>query len=367
MDSSSFALDVGQLIENIFKVAGIVAKPSKPGLVASRLIQQMGGLQKCRPFKIAGVRDLIEKFGPDKPFTHSGAVQTIRKVDPASGSVGFTEYESLFIEERPFNSKLSPDAVLAFLMKKDIFRAGLEFDCPSCRLQFWTSLDDITTETTCEYCGHSFNITPYLRHRGDWRFRRSGLFGRNDNQEGAIPVVLTLQQLDTAFISQDMLYTTAMELSSGSTQIKNCETDFVALVQGRRDMRSQIAIGECKTRKPITKDDVEKLKSVASAFPPSRFDVFIIFSKLAPFTQDEIDCAAGLNDQYHRRVILLTERELEPYYLYEKTEKEFDIRAHAGSFEDMANVTHEIYFESKDKIPAEGTPVLTPPIGNENK
>jgi len=343
-DFSLNAIDVSQLVEKIFGVAGIVATPSKPGLIAARLIQQMGGLQKCRPFKIGGVRDLIEKFGPDKPFTHSGAVQTIRAVD-SNGSVGFTQYEDMFIEERPLRSKLTPDAVLSYLMKKDVFRAGLEFDCPSCRLQFWTSLDDISTETTCEYCGHRFNITPYLRHRGDWRFRRSGLFGRNDNQEGAIPVVLTLQQLDTLCNSREMLYTTAMELNPGATEIQKCETDFVAIVQKPRDGRIQIAIGECKTRKPITEDDITKLKSVTTAFPSGRFDVFVILAKLTQFTQEEIKYAAMLNDEYHRRAILLTARELEPYHLYERTAKEFNIDRIAVSFEDMANITHQIYFQ----------------------
>lgn len=344
-DLSLNALDVNLLVERIFQVAGITATPSKPGLIASRLIHQMDGLKKCRPFKISGVRDLIETFGPDQSFTRSGAIQTIRAQNPATNEVRFSLYENLFIEERPFHSKLTPDAVLSYLLKKNVFRAGLEFDCPSCRLEFWTALDDLSTEISCTYCGHRFNVTPHLNHRGDWRFRRSGLFGRNDNQEGAIPVVLTLQQLDTMFGSREMLYTTAMELRSDAGKIKKCETDFVAVVPRHRDGRIQIAIGECKTRKPITEDDIANLKSVAAAFPASRFDVFVILAKLTDFTQDEIDCAVALNDEYHRRVILLTARELEPYHLYERTAKELNVDEIAVSFEDMANITHQIYFQ----------------------
>lgn len=345
-DLSLDALDVSVLIEQIFRVAGISAMPSKPGLIASRLIQQMGGLQKCRPFKIGGVRDLIENFGPDRSFTRSGATQTIRAQDPNTGEIGFSQYEDLFIEERPFRSKLTPDAVLSYLLKEGVFRAGLDFDCPSCRLEFWTRLDDLTTELTCAYCGYQFNITPHLHHRGDWRFRRSGLFGRDDNQEGAIPVVLTLQQLDTTFGSREMFYTTAMELRSDTANITKCETDFVAVVPKHRDGRIQIAIGECKSRKGITGNDITKLKSVAAAFPSSRFDVFVILAKLTAFTEDEIKCAVTLNDEYRRRAILLTERELEPYHLYERTAKEFDIDRIAVSFEDMAKVTHQIYFHA---------------------
>ena len=342
------ALDVSLLVENIFQVVGLKATPSKPGLIASRLIHQMGGLPKCRPFKISGVRDLIENFGPDQSFTRSGAIQTIRAQNPATKEVRFSLYEDIFIEERPIRSKLTPDAVLTYLLKKNVFRAGLEFDCPGCRLEFWAALDDLSTELNCTYCGHRFNITPYLNHRGDWRFRRSGLFGHNDNQEGAIPVVLTLQQLDTMFGSREMLYTTAMELRSDSGKIKKCETDFVVVVPRHRDGRIQIAIGECKTRKSITQDDIENLKAVAAAFPVGRFDVFIILAKLTDFTQDEINCAVALNDKYHRRAILLTARELEPYHLYERTAKELNIDKIAVTFEDMANITHQVYFQSAD-------------------
>lgn len=304
----------------------------------------MGGLQKCRPFKIGGVRHLIENFGPGQSFTRSGAVQTIRAQDPTTHQIGFSLYEEIFIEERPFRSKLTPDAVLSYLMKKNVFRAGLEFDCPSCRLEFWIALDDLSTEGICAYCGHRFNVTPHLNHRGDWRFRRSGLFGRDDNQEGAIPVVLTLQQLDTTFGSREMFYTTAMELQPDTANIRKCETDFVAVVPTHRDGRIQIAIGECKTRKSITEDDIAKLKSVAAAFPTDRFDVFVILAKLTDFTQEEVKCAAALNDEFHRRAILLTTRELEPYYLYERTAKEFNIDRFAVSFEGMANITQQIYF-----------------------
>lgn len=350
-DLSLAALDVSLLVEKIFQVAGLTATPSKPGLIASRLIHQMGGIQKCRPFKIGGVRDLIENFGPDQSFTRSGAIQTIRAQDPATKEVRFSLYEDLFIEERPIRSKLTPDAVLSYLLKKNVFRAGLEFDCPSCRLEFWAALDDLSTELDCTYCGHRFNVTPHLNHRGDWRFRRSGLFGRNDNQEGAIPVVLTLQQLDTMFGSGEMFYTTAMELRSDTKKIKKCETDFVVVVPRHRDGRVQIAIGECKTRKPITQDDIEKLRAVAAAFPASRFDVFVILAKLTNFTQEEINCAAALNDEYHRRAILLTARELEPYHLYERAAKELNIDKNAVSFEDMTNITHQIYFQASVGAP----------------
>ncbi len=60
-DLSLNALDVVELVKQIFSIVGIDAQPSKPGLIAAQLIYQMGGLQKCRAFKIAGVRNLNEQ------------------------------------------------------------------------------------------------------------------------------------------------------------------------------------------------------------------------------------------------------------------------------------------------------------------
>ena len=346
---SLHALDVVELVKQIFAVAGIDAEPSKPGLIATRLVQQMGGLQGCRSFKIAGVRSLLEKYRPDQSFTRSGAIQAIRAVNADTGAVSLDSYKDIYIESRPIGTKLSADSVLSHLLKKGVFRAGLRFDCPNCRLEFWTSLDDVQTEAACEYCGHKFNITPYLKDR-DWAFRRSGLFGKDDHQEGAIPVVLTLQQLHTTFHSREMLYTTAMNLKPKSADIPKCkkdkcETDFVVIVPRSRDGKIDIAIGECKTRKEITDDHVNNLQAVANAFPIERFNVYIIFSKLSSFSTEELARARRLNNGYHQRVILFTTRELEPYFIYARTAQEYKIDMYAGSFEDMARITDMVFFQ----------------------
>lgn len=338
-DLSVSSLDVVDLVKQIFAVAQIDAQPSKPGRIAAQLINQMGGLQKCRVFKIAGVRNLIEKYRPDESFTRSGAKQTIRAMDAGTGVASFDLYENIRIEPRPLGSKLSIDSVLTLLLKKGIFCAGLKLNCPRCSLDFWTSLDDVRTESSCEYCGHKFNITPYLKDR-DWAFRRSGLFGKNDHQEGAIPVVLTLLQLHTTFHSRNILYAPAMSLESKSKTISKCETDFVALIQRPLNGKIDIAIGECKTRKQISDDDVNNLQAIAEAFPRDRFNVYIIFSKLCSFSLEELARVRRLNNEHQRRVILFTDRELEPYRLYEKT------APYAVNFEDMARITEQVFLQS---------------------
>ncbi len=341
------ALENQRLIAKVFEAFGMKAEPSQPGLISSQLIKQMGGSQGCRVFKISGVRKLIEKYNPYQSFTRSAAVQIIRQIDPDTGRPHFSQYESLYVEKRR-GGKLKPEDAFIYLVKMGVFRVGLKFDCPNCQLEFWLSLDDVKTLAQCEYCGNEFNVTPQLRDR-DWAYRRSGLFGREDHHEGGIPVALTLQQLDTILHIPLMIYTTAMNIKPVTAPIDECETDLVVLTQGYGG-RVQLVIGECKTHKEITVQDVQNLKKVADALPRERIEVFILFSKLAPFTVEEIERCRIAQDPHQYRVILLSDRELEPYSVYERTAKEYGINKIAISLDDLARNTHLVYFDPRQRV-----------------
>lgn len=245
------AVQTFELISEIFKTVGIKAELSPAGLLCTTLIQQMGGLSGCRPFKIEGVRKLIEDHSPDQSFSRSTAMQTVR----GQGNTRPLSEYSLYIEPRPSGTELTNADVLGYLLDRGVFRAGLKFRCPSCQLQFWRSLDDTQTRLECEYCGHLFNASRQLRDK-DWAFRRSGLFGRNDHQDGSIPVVLTLQQLMQMHTLSDNIYCGAMGLKPAGATIKDCETDFVLVNNLSMEQKIQIVIGECKSRKEITAQDV---------------------------------------------------------------------------------------------------------------
>ena len=338
------ALRSRDTIAEIFRTFGMKVKPSQAGLISDRLIQQMGGLQGCRVFKITGVRDLIENYSPYQSFTRSAAITKIGNV--RDGKPHFSDFENLFIEYR-LQPKLKPEDAFIYLLNKDVFRVGLNFDCPNCNLRFWSSLNEVKTMVVCEYCGHRFNVTTQLKDR-DWAYRRSGLFGRIDNQEGGIPVALTLQQLDTVLMSQWKLFTTGTEISFDAIPGKKCESDLILITQ-THEGRLQLLIGECKTRKPISEEDVSNLKSVADAFPEHKVEVFFVFSKLTDFTPEEVQQIKPLTDHYPQRVILLSDRELEPYHVYDRASESYNIRKSVISLTDLALNTHNIYFEPQLK------------------
>jgi hypothetical protein len=201
----------------------------------------------------------------------------------------------------------------------------------------------------CDYCGKRFNVTTQLSDR-NWAYRRSGLFGRDDHQQGAIPVALTLQQVDTVLHHGDLVYSTSMILESSSAEIEHCETDFVILTsKGYRDHLIELAVAECKGQGEITEEDVRKLAKVADAFPANRVQPYIIFAKTAAFSPKEISRCKAAQPNGRARVILLSDRELEPYFAYQRAEKEFEIRSSVISLEGMAQATKVIYLDPKPR------------------
>ena len=52
---------------------------------------------------------------------------------------------------------------------------------------------------------------------------------------------------------------------------------------------------------------------------------------------------------------MLSERELEPYRIYERTEREFELKQYVHSLEDLAINTDRIFFNPKPKPASEAT------------
>jgi len=339
---SLYALDPRALIDRLFAVFGIMSAASQAGLIAQRLIRQMGGVQGCRVFKIRGVRALIESYSPLTSFTRARALQLIGNIDPLTNQPRFEEYEDLHIQKRE-KPKLTPDEVFTYLLSRRVFRVGLDLKCPNCNLEFWLALDDVKSITDCQYCGEQFDVAPLLRDR-DWRYRRSGLFGRDDHQQGAIPVALTLQQLQTTLRYDASMYATSLNVSPASANIEACEVDFV-LVGQDHDGRVHIAVGECKSTDEITEDDVQHLGQIADALSGRRTDGFVVFSKTGEFSPVEIERCKRAQSRYSYRVILLGSRELEPYDVYQHVRAKEQHRLYGGTLPAMAEATQATYFD----------------------
>lgn len=348
-DAWLYALPVADLFERIFGMGGYTTKLSNGGLITRQLISRLGGLQGARVFKIPGVRRLLRTHGPAASFTKKGAVDLIGQKDPDNPEAKFSDHLDLHIEQRPPGTNLKPDDVFGHLVEKGLFRMGAELNCPSCRMVSWIALDALRQRVVCELCGHEQDATRQLM-RGVWHYRRSGVLGAERNAQGAIPVALTLQQLETTLGGglHDGVYSPSLDLTKKEQARNECEVDFVWAIQRAYPRKTAIILGECKDQGPIKSDefkrDIANLRRVADALPRTRFKTFILLAKLTPFTPDEIEQARTLNTEHQQRTILLTARELEPYHIYERTKTEFEIDGYGGTPEDLARITAKMYF-----------------------
>lgn len=333
---SLYPIEINTLIHKIFENSGIAATTSQPGRIAQRLISKMEGIDGGRFLKIKGVRMLLNQGDIQSMITKSEATRTIFEND-------FTKHERLFIEPRK-ESRLTADSVFQYLLKNEYFRAGLDLICDDCKLHSWLSLREVNDKWECEYCGTSNLTSIQLKNRGDWKFRKSGLFAKNNNQEGSIPVILTLMTINRVLSHDDFIYTTALELKGDGF---SCETDFCILEQNRYNSFS-ICIGEAKSDGgEITKEDCGNLKKVADIITQkySGSRVFIAMTKTSDrFSEAEIKNFKALHNDYE--LILFTRKELETYHPYWKEDGGIDNdipQKYPNSLADLAHNSHSRY------------------------
>ncbi len=356
-DSFVYALPTAELIKRVFALAGLKTNVSPGGLITRQLISQLGGLQGARVFKVPGARRLLKTHGPTSSFTKHAALQLIGGKDPDNPNAKFEDHKDLYLEPREQGEDLAPTHVFSYLVGKRLFRIGSELKCPRCQLRSWFPVDDLRQRVNCQMCGEPFDATAQLVG-GEWAYRRSGVLGVERNAQGAVPVALTLQQLDTHFNTglHSCSYSVSLDVTPAKGPLPTpCEVDFAWLMPRPYPDRTIILIGECKDRGQspvhggdggtINVNDIANLRTIADSFPRERFEVYIVLAKLCDFTPNELDLARSLNVEHRLRVILLTERELEPYDFFERTEKLFKIDQDRTSAEGLARATVSIFLD----------------------
>jgi hypothetical protein len=362
-DSFVYALSIAELFKQVFALAGFTSKVSSGGLIARQLLAQLGGVQGGRVFKIPGARRLLKTHGPTSSFPKRSALQLIGGKDEDYPADRFEDYKDLYFTPREPGESLEPGHVFSYLVDKRLFRIGFDLNCTHCQLPNWFPVDDLRQRVSCQMCGESFDATNQLI-RSEWAYRRSGVLGVERNAQGAVPVVLTLQQLETNLSGglRDGMYSVSLDLTPTRGQLATpCEIDFAWLTPRRYPDRAIVIIGECKDRGQspaqggdggtINANDIKNLRAVADSFPKDRFEVYILLAKLCAFTPAEIELARTLNDEHRLRALLLTERELEPYHLYDRTAKLFEIDRYHSSPAELARATVAIFLNPQPIVP----------------
>src|SRR5262249_41732323 len=158
--------------------------------------------------------------------TWNEAITTIARGD-------FGKHRRLYIEQRT-EPTLEPQAVFTYLLKTRVFRPRLAFlarllrsqqgfRCKRCGLRSSIHVKSFEGAWTCPDCGYEHDMPgligdEFRRRRNEWSFEKAGLFSRDNNQEGALPVILTLLQLEERMRSR-LIYSTALNLTAD----RSCE------------------------------------------------------------------------------------------------------------------------------------------------
>lgn len=313
-----------KLIEKIFELAGFKASVSQAGLLAKQIVHGMredNPLEACRVFKITGVRKLIGTLKADESIKWGKAIKTI-------GENRFAKFKKLYIESRD-TPELTPIDAFSFLLKKKIFspkinlfhklfRSKWDFKCKNCGLEEKILVKDFEDFWRCPYCEHQQYMPSYIADNFKrnqniyWNFKKSGLFARDNNQEGAIPVIVSLLTFARIFDSHKLIYSTSLNLQNS----KKCEIDFCILQYDRGD-KIQLGIAECKSEgQKVNQQDIDNLKQIQDDINKLGIDCYIIFSKTADsYEADEIELFKSLKSE-NRKFVMLSNKELEPYHPY---------------------------------------------------
>lgn len=278
------------VIKKIFERAGITAEKNGAGLMAERLISLMDGITgSARIFKITGVRKFIDETNPLQQKTKHEITEIIRDND------SFKKFENEFSLKG--RKSLIPSDVFEALIEQNLIQTGIEVRCPKCSIKTWINLREVDEYYNCEYCYEKSKfvevVDPITMKNGNepkridgicWSYRLSGLLGKQDNQQGAIPVVLALQHLSNRLHAghSGNLYSTALDLKfTENGREEKAETDLVVLglanVMRKDDI--EMLIGECKTKHSISKNKIERLEKIKEIIERSGIKCYLVFVK----------------------------------------------------------------------------------------
>jgi hypothetical protein len=313
------------LIQKVLERANIKAKKSGAGLIAERIISLMGGIAgSARIFKIRGVRKFIDNTLP----LHQKNKYEIEKEILDNGS--FKGFENEFGLKG--HSPMTTTDVFETMIEKNLLQVGTEVRCPKCSIKDWVNIKDIGESYSCAFCYEknkfidstepielSFQKEIKKVDGIKWFYRLSGLLGRDNKQQGAIPVILTLLHLSNRLHSSlgKGIHTTGLDFAYTvkGKEVK-AESDLFLMdlsdMMGKDDI--EILIGECKNGQQITRTQIDRLLEVRELIQQSGIKCHLVFVKMkGGFVQSEIGHFKKLYAQ-GIKPLLFTDKELEKWW-----------------------------------------------------
>ena len=232
------------------------AEISSGGRIAKQMFKQLGGKYGINLLAANGLINLLAKFSNERTANENEFIGELSKICSSTGD--------------------QLQTLLQGITAAQMFRLGIELQCPVCAQRSWYSIADADYNLQCTKCLETFSIPSHSPQDIKWSYRTFGSFSLPRQAYGSYSVLLTLRFFSLLFHG---LITPIFSFNGkkGSTYI---EADLGILFQKHRNLwsisRKQVIFAECKTFNSFTTKDIKRMKQLGREFP----DSFLVFSTL---------------------------------------------------------------------------------------
>ena len=252
---------------------------SPPGRIAKQMIKQLSGIWGISLLAKEGIIKLLGQMAdggtPERKKKKGRLEETkceetrskpIKQETLWAGIQKITNKEELF--------KDGPNRFMQQLIDVQMFKLGIEVQCPICTQRSWYSITDVDYELQCLNCSEHFQIPSHTPKKLKWSYRTFGPFSLPRKSYGVYSVLLTLRFFSQLFNGAATPIMSFVAKKDG----KQIEADLGILFQESRfgHKKTELIFVECKTYKHFTKEDTERLKFLAQQFPGA----FLVFATL---------------------------------------------------------------------------------------
>lgn len=220
---------------------------SASGRIAKQMLKQIGGIWSISNLANERVIALLERMSDANVLDRSALWGEILQI------ANQAEYAP------------DPNNVLQRLMKADMFRLGVEIQCPTCTQRSWYSITDFDYQLQCLKCSESFQIPSSSPTDIKWSYRTYGPFSLPRRAYGVYSVLLTLRFFSYPYRNS----TTPIVSFTAKKGQKNIEADLGLFLQESKfgSSKTHLIFAECKTYNHFKKEDVDRMKALGAEFP----------------------------------------------------------------------------------------------------
>lgn len=246
--------------ENVFsaklKADGWETEISDKGHIVKQMIRQLGGVRRSSIIANEDIIKLLETMNKKECMNYKTIWAIAAKI---ANKNTFIRSQSKLVE---------------LLSARNIFRLGVQLQCPICKQHSWYSLNEMEYNLKCPNCSQDYSINTYSPKDIKWAYKLSGPFKLPKRAYGAYSIILTLgffTNITTAAI------TPIMSFNAKKNKIK-FESDLGIIFRESRFRYSvsDYIFAECKSYNYFQKRDIDRAKKISKFFPGA----IIVFATL---------------------------------------------------------------------------------------